>query len=65
MQEIKPLDRLIACLSYLVLGKKGPREVLDSVNKRHRKDSEVMERLQVLQVMCLTEPLGNFYIAGG
>jgi hypothetical protein len=49
----------------LVLGKKGPREVLDSVKKRHRKDSEVMERLQVLQAMCLTEPLGNFYIAGG
>jgi hypothetical protein len=55
---VGPLDRMTSMLSHLISSKERCVTTLRQMMKRHRKDDEVIERLQIVQAMFLTEQLG-------
>ena len=48
MAGVQPMDRLMACWAHLVSRKPDFRSTLDTIIKGHRKDSEVMLKVQMI-----------------
>jgi hypothetical protein len=49
---------MIALWSQFVPGLKASASTINAMTKRHRKDEDMLERLQIVQAMILSEPLG-------
>ena len=56
---------MLALWSQLVPGLNASASTINAMIKRHRKDEEVLERLQIVQAMFLTEPLGYPIVTTG
>jgi hypothetical protein len=65
IEGVTPLDRMIALWSQLVPGILPSAGTINAMIKRHRKDEEVLERLQIIQAMFLTESLGYPIVTTG
>jgi hypothetical protein len=50
-----PLDRMTSMLSQIISSNVRYVSTLRQMMKRHRKDEEILERLQIVQAMFLTE----------
>jgi hypothetical protein len=48
MVGVQPMDRLMACWAHCISRKTGFRSTLDVIIKGHRKDSEVMLKMQMI-----------------
>ena len=48
MAGVQPMDRLMACWAHCISRKTGFRSTLDIIIKGHRKDSEVMLKMQLI-----------------
>jgi hypothetical protein len=45
---VVPMDRLMACLSHMMLGAEKPLDKLKNFIKKFKKDYEVIERLWLM-----------------
>ena len=56
------MDRLMACWAQLVSIKPDFRSSLDIIIKGHRKDSEVMLKMNMIKAMCITFNTNSPYV---
>ena len=61
-QQVRPMDKIMACWSHLALAKKEGPEILHKDRKRDKKDVEVMLRLRMMQASCIAAAYGPPFI---